>query len=71
MEPLRRVRQERQKPAHTITDSTSDAEVTSRQRDLLSDLAQSLHLIREMLMTHPANRDWSPPEWLTEKFYRL
>lgn len=71
MEPLRHVRQERQKPAHVITETASDAEITSRQRDLLSDLAQSLHLVREMFMTHPANRDWKPPEWLTEKFYRL
>lgn len=71
MEPLRRVRKLRQAPAHVLTDAATDDEITSRQRDLLSDLAQSLHLIREMLMAHPANRDWNPPEWLTEKFYRL
>lgn len=63
LQPLRDVRKERQSPAHRIEDTTSDANIVNRQRDLLRDVAGSLHGIRIFAQTHPKVRRsaWKPP----------
>ncbi|MDN5744594.1 MAG: hypothetical protein L0H31_05675 [Nocardioidaceae bacterium] len=63
LQPLRDVRKERQSPAHRIEDTTSDANIVNRQRDLLRDVAHSLHGIRTFVQTHPKVRssEWKPP----------
>jgi hypothetical protein len=67
VEPLQRVRRERQKPAHTLVVPTSDAKLTAMQRDLLHDVASALHMLRQVLALHPSARDvWSPPDYLDE-----
>jgi len=66
LEPLRRVRAERQAPAHKIEDTVTDRNVVNRQRDLLRDIASSLDAIRFFVQTHPAVRayGWAPPDYL-------
>lgn len=66
LQPLRQVRKERQSPAHRIEDTTTDANVVNRQRDLLRDVANSLHGIRVFVETHPKVRssDWKPPAFI-------
>lgn len=66
LQPLREVRKERQSPAHRIEDTTSDAGIVNRQRDLLRDIADSLHGIRVFVQTHPKVRaaDWEPPDFI-------
>ena len=63
--PLRKVRQERQKPAHALVVAESDPALTAQQRDLLGEVAQALLLLRQVLQIHPGARDtWSPPRHL-------
>lgn len=66
LQPLRKVRKERQSPAHKLEDTTSDANVVNRQRDLLRDVADSLHGIRVFVQTHPKVRtsEWKPPTFI-------
>ena len=66
LQPLRDVRKERQSPAHRIEDTTSDANIVNRQRDLLRDVADSLHGIRVFVQSHPAVRgsEWKPPAFI-------
>lgn len=51
--PLRRVRKERQRPAHAAKAPTTDAEAFVRQRELLIDLAKSLEALRRFFERHP------------------
>lgn len=71
LRPLRRVRTERQKPAHQLVIPTTDAQVAARQRDLLSELGRSLEGLRELLARHPSAGGWQPPASLTMQVYRL
>lgn len=66
LQPLRQVRKERQSPAHKLEDTASDSNVVNRQRDLLRDVADSLHGIRVFVQTHPKVRtsDWKPPTFI-------
>ena len=66
LQPLREVRKERQSPAHRIEDTTSDANIVNRQRDLLRDVADSLHGIRVFVQSHPEVRgsEWKPPAFI-------
>jgi len=66
LQPLRDVRKERQNPAHKIEDTVTYANVVNKQRDLLRDVADSLHAIRLFAQTHPAVRasGWTPPAFI-------
>lgn len=66
LQPLRDVRKGRQSPAHRIEDTTSDANIVNRQRDLLRDIAGSLHGVRTFVQTHPKVRssEWKPPAFI-------
>ena len=69
--PLKRVRKERQKPAHALVVAATDATLTAQQRDLLSDVGGALHLLREVLAMHPDAGGWDVPTYLTETGYLI
>ena len=71
MSPLRFVRNERQTPAHHLAVPTTDAQTAARQRDLLSQLGDSLESVRVLLSRHPKASGWRVPEALKLKLYRL
>ena len=71
VEPLRTVRQERQKPAHRLVVATTDGTLTVQRRDVLSDVGGALNLFRRVLQSDPKARDWKPPGYLDEVGYRL
>ena len=64
--PLKRVRAERQKPAHKLSVAKTDQKVTAQQRDLLSDVGHALQTLREVLSFHPKAAGWKPRAWLTD-----
>jgi hypothetical protein len=53
---LRRVRKERQKPAHVLQTDAFDEAYYQRQRDLLAATHNALRLMRTAFQSHPAVR---------------
>src|SRR2546425_991949 len=59
LKPLRDVRSARAKPAHAIRKNISDADFVRRQAEVLSEVTESVHLLRKLWAKHPRNSDWS------------
>ncbi|MTD13926.1 hypothetical protein GIS00_08215 [Nakamurella sp. YIM 132087] len=58
LQPLREVRQARQKPAHTLRTNITDRTFVHRQIALLEDLNDVLMELARWMATHPKNRTW-------------
>lgn len=71
IQPMKKVRTERQRPAHIISRELSDVIITSRQRDILGAIVESLYILRRLFMNHSKSADWKPDEWLEGTWYRL
>lgn len=65
LEPWRRVRRLRQKPAHALTENVTSTTFVHHQASLLLDATNSLNLLRRIWQTHPANADWDEPDFAT------
>jgi hypothetical protein len=63
---LRRVRQERQKPAHAVEDDAFNQEYIRRQRELIGAVFDAVRTLRMILESHPAVKASSivVPEYL-------
>jgi hypothetical protein len=65
LEPLRKVRSIRQKPAHAIVGDEYDYKYPDEQDQLLGSATRALTKLRLILSSHPRARDrYSPPPWL-------
>jgi hypothetical protein len=73
MAPLREVRSARSKPAHVLRENIDDRTFVHRQVDLIGRVTQSLVQLRWWWQGHPANRDWQPPDYLSDdaQTYRM
>lgn len=63
-ESLRKVREERSKPAHTITEDSFDPEYFLRYRDTLESTYDDLSNFRLMLSKHPLAQGYCAPQEL-------
>jgi hypothetical protein len=64
-EPLKRIRELRQKPAHAIDEDKFEISLPGRQDSLAIDVLQALKRLRLILMSHPSARGkYQPPAWL-------
>lgn len=61
---LRRVRQERQEPAHKLTDDVYDIAYFKRQDDLLIEVYLAVQALRLILARHPKTAAVPVPTWL-------
>jgi hypothetical protein len=66
IQPLRRIRRERQAPAHSIVKNEFDPRYTELRRDILQDAAFALGNILHVLLTHPGSPQVRLPEWFKE-----
>ncbi|CAM1361659.1 AAA family ATPase containing protein [Tenacibaculum sediminilitoris] len=64
--PIRKVRKERQSPAHKINNNIYDKKFNKKQTDLLKELYKSLKLLRMILQQHPESKEIEIPKWLEE-----
>ncbi len=64
--PLRRIRRERQEPAHTIVRNEFDLKYTAQRREILRDAAHSLGNILHVLLTHPRSPQIRLPKWFED-----
>ena len=64
IEPLRRLRKERQIPAHKTIENKYDTSLYAKQNLLVFEIYHAMRYFRENLANHPLNRDVEIPEHL-------
>lgn len=62
--PLKKVRRERQNPAHRISENVYDKKYTEKQREMISNAYSSIRDFREIFQHHPKAKDVGIPDWL-------
>jgi hypothetical protein len=66
MQPFRKLRRERQKPAHVTSQNKFSPKRTNERREILGSTAFALANIMRMLMKHPQSPIIKIPQWLQE-----
>jgi hypothetical protein len=64
VQPLRDVREERQRVAHALTEDAYDQTLPQRQDTLLGQVVVTLQKLRLILTSHPKVRGYTAPDWL-------
>ncbi len=64
--PLKKIRKIRQKPAHGLRPDKYDINFLNQQKDILKDIFWSLDGFRNILSTHPACKEYLPNDDLVE-----
>ncbi len=71
LKPFRKVRQARQKPAHTLRKNITDKTFVHKQIALLEDVTATLSALRYFWQSHPKNKEWTPRFGDSERNYRM
>jgi hypothetical protein len=64
MKPLKKVRKERQKPAHAIITNTYDVKFIDKQKSLIEECYHTLYNLRKLFQSHPKCKGIEIPDWL-------
>jgi hypothetical protein len=64
LDPIRKVRKERQKPAHNVQEDVFDKTYYAKQKELIISVYNSLRTIRLLFMDHPSAGNYKVPNWL-------
>ncbi|MDD3316316.1 MAG: hypothetical protein PHH67_01890 [Methanosarcina sp.] len=64
LDPIKKVRKERQKPAHNVQEDVFDKIYYVKQKELIISVYLSLRTIRLLFMNHPSARNYEVPDWL-------
>lgn len=62
--PFKKVRAERQKPAHKISENEYDINYVELQKVLIRDCYNSMRILREIFKQHRKAHEFEIPEWL-------
>ena len=62
--PFRKIRKERQNPAHKISKDFYDKKFIEKQKKLISDSYSSVKALRKIFQQHPKAKGIEIPEWL-------
>jgi hypothetical protein len=62
--PFRKVRKERQNPAHKISENVYDKKFIEKQKKLITDSYSSVRALRKIFQQHPKAKDIEIPDWL-------
>lgn len=63
-EPFKKVRKERQSPAHKINENIYDEKYIEKQRELIKECYNSVRLLRQVFQRHPKAKRVEIPKWL-------
>jgi hypothetical protein len=66
IEPLKKVRKLRQKPAHSIMEDEYNIKYYQLQDDLMEEVYTAIRYIRLLFANHPKAKDCEIPDWLYE-----
>ena len=64
--PLKKIRRERQNPAHKISENEYDEKYNRLQLELISGAYGSVRGLRYIFQQHPMAKDYRVPKWLEE-----
>lgn len=62
--PLKKIRRERQDPAHRIDEDKYDPYFIERQKETISEAYTALNALRLVFQQHPEAKDITVPDWL-------
>ena len=62
--PLRKIRKERQSPAHRINENQYDRQLIEKQKIIMDDIYLVFRNLRNIFHQHPKARDFEIPDWL-------
>jgi hypothetical protein len=62
--PLKKIRRERQNPAHRIIGNLYDKEFTEKQKVIIRDAYSTFRNLRNIFQQHPKAKNFSVPNWL-------
>lgn len=62
--PLKKVRIERQNPAHRISDNDYDFKYINKQKELIKESYSSIRALRKIFQQHPKAKGFDIPKWL-------
>ena len=64
--PLKKIRRERQNPAHRISQNDYDTKYINKQKELTGAAYSSLRALRTIFEQHPKAKEFEVPKWLNE-----
>lgn len=62
--PLKKIRRERQNPAHRISENVYDKKYVEKQKEMTSNAYSSIRAFRKIFQQHPKAKDFEIPDWL-------
>ena len=62
--PLRKIRTERQNPAHRINENQYDIKLIEKQKEIMNELYFVFRNLRNIFHQHPKARNFEIPDWL-------
>ncbi len=62
--PLKKIRRERQNPAHRISENQYDLQFIDKQKRIISDAYSVLRNLRNIFHQHPRANNFEIPNWL-------
>jgi hypothetical protein len=62
--PLKKIRRERQNPAHRISENQYDLQFIDKQKQIISDAYSVLRNLRNIFHQHPRAKNFEIPNWL-------
>lgn len=62
--PLRKIRKERQSPAHRINENQYDRQLIEKQKIIMDDIYSVFRNLRNIFHQHPKARNFEIPDWL-------
>lgn len=62
--PLKKIRRERQNPAHKINENQYDKQYVDRQKEIMNEAYSVLRNLRNIFHQHPKARNFEIPDWL-------
>lgn len=62
--PFKKVRRERQNPAHRISENNYDLKYIDKQKELINNSYSSIRALRTILQQHPKAKGFEVPNWL-------
>lgn len=64
VKPLKKIRRERQNPAHKINENQYDKQYIDQQKEIMNEVYSVFRNIRNIFHQHPKARNFQIPDWL-------
>ena len=62
--PLKKIRRERQNPAHKINENQYDKQYIAKQKEIMNETYSVFRSLRNIFHQHPKANNFEIPDWL-------